>query len=60
MYHDRTCTIGEYLTNLLHGVYFAVLDIPSAFHQILVDEDSRDVLASTAMNRKYRFKWLLD
>ena len=51
--------IFEVYSNGWRGTYIpleCLFDIPSAFHQILVDEDSRDVLAFTAMNRKYRFK----
>lgn len=48
--------INEILNELYGCKYFTTLDIKNAFHQILVDEDSRDCTAFTT--GKFQYRWV--
>lgn len=47
--------IDDILTQLSGSTYYTTLDIKGAFHQLLVDEGSRDYTAFTAGNFQYRW-----
>lgn len=47
--------IDDILSGLGGSIYFTTLDIKGAFHQISLDEDSRDYTAFTANNFQYRW-----
>lgn len=47
--------IDDILCGLGGSAYFTTLDIKGAFHQIVMDEDSRDYTAFTANNFQYRW-----
>lgn len=49
--------IDDTLTGLNGCNYFTTLDIKSAFHQIVVEESSRDCTAFTVNQFKYRWVW---
>lgn len=50
--------IDDILDNLGRAVLFSVMDLYSGFHQIPLDEESRDITAFSTENGSYRWKVL--
>lgn len=52
-------TIEGLLTSLAGSAYFSMIDLESAYHQVEIDEDSREITTFISSKGLFRFKRLM-
>lgn len=57
--HYPLSTVEEMLLNIGESAHFSVLDLKSAYHQVLIDERSRELTTFTLSKRLFRYTRLM-